>query len=318
MMIKLHQDQKTKLMQLKDLPNRSYIKQKGFIWNGKEKETFTFHDIYIGVNQTEKRKYLPEVSVKMDEWLKFLGIWFSDGWIVNTNKSGRYLGVTQSFNNKSKRNKIKKNLSELPFKFYEANDDFRLNNLQVYNYLFEFGKKGEKNIPPFIFDLSPRQIRLFLDFYHLGDGWFHKGTKYYVFGEKRLADQVQELILKAGGSAIINEIDPKNIKRNKIPEINGQQIIATKKYWTITDLRISYVSIVKKEIEEVDYNDHAYCLTVPNHTLYVRRNGKPMFCGNSGSTYSTSGGTGSHLDLRIRNAYGKLVDPLSFLKNYKS
>jgi len=40
--------------------------------------------------------------------------------------------------------------------------------------------------------------------------------------------------------------------------------------------------------------------------------------GNSGSTYSTSGGTGSHLDLRIRDAYGKLVDPLSFLKNYKS
>jgi len=35
--------------------------------------------------------------------------------------------------------------------------------------------------------------------------------------------------------------------------------------------------------------------------------------GNTGSTYSTSGGTGSHLDLRIRNAAGKYLDPSLFL-----
>ena len=36
--------------------------------------------------------------------------------------------------------------------------------------------------------------------------------------------------------------------------------------------------------------------------------------GNTGSTYSTSGGTGSHLDYRIKNAYGKYVDPSVYLK----
>ena len=35
--------------------------------------------------------------------------------------------------------------------------------------------------------------------------------------------------------------------------------------------------------------------------------------GNSGSTYSLSGGTGSHLDLRIKDAYGKYINPNSLI-----
>jgi len=35
--------------------------------------------------------------------------------------------------------------------------------------------------------------------------------------------------------------------------------------------------------------------------------------GNTGSTYSNSGGTGSHLDYRIKNAYGKYIDPSVYI-----
>ena len=36
--------------------------------------------------------------------------------------------------------------------------------------------------------------------------------------------------------------------------------------------------------------------------------------GNSGSTYSLSGGTGSHLDYRVKNIYGKYINPTGFIK----
>ena len=36
--------------------------------------------------------------------------------------------------------------------------------------------------------------------------------------------------------------------------------------------------------------------------------------GNTGQTYSTSGGTGSHLDYRVRDVYGKYINPSGFLK----
>lgn len=35
--------------------------------------------------------------------------------------------------------------------------------------------------------------------------------------------------------------------------------------------------------------------------------------GNTGSTYSTTGGSGSHLDLRIKNAYDKYINPNEYL-----
>jgi murein DD-endopeptidase MepM/ murein hydrolase activator NlpD len=36
--------------------------------------------------------------------------------------------------------------------------------------------------------------------------------------------------------------------------------------------------------------------------------------GNTGSTYSNSGGTGSHLDYRITDAYNKAINPYVYLK----
>jgi len=35
--------------------------------------------------------------------------------------------------------------------------------------------------------------------------------------------------------------------------------------------------------------------------------------GNSGATYSTHGGTGAHLDYRVKNSFGKYIDPLKYL-----
>lgn len=41
--------------------------------------------------------------------------------------------------------------------------------------------------------------------------------------------------------------------------------------------------------------------------------GQPLgAAGNTGSTYSNHGGSGSHLDLRIVNAYGKFMDPANY------
>lgn len=40
--------------------------------------------------------------------------------------------------------------------------------------------------------------------------------------------------------------------------------------------------------------------------------------GNSGQTYSEHGGSGTHLDLRIKNAYGKYENPTPYLSSYFS
>jgi len=48
----------------------------------------------------------------------------------------------------------------------------------------------------------------------------------------------------------------------------------------------------------------------------VQRGQPIMQMGDSGSSYSPSGGDSSHLDYRIVNAYGKYKNPMTYLKSY--
>ena len=47
---------------------------------------------------------------------------------------------------------------------------------------------------------------------------------------------------------------------------------------------------------------------------YVPMGGRLGTIGNTGSTYSESGGTGSHLDYRVMDAWNKYINPNRFLK----
>jgi intein/homing endonuclease len=277
-----------KIIQLKDLPKRSSIRQIGGIWVGKEEKYITIPKRTYKSNGWGTIKTTEPIKVKMDDWLEFLGWWLSDGWLNNGKQ--KFFGITQSFNNEEKRIKIKKLIKRLPFHFTEKKEDFTCASQQIFDYLKKFGTKDNKTIPEFIFNLSPRQIRIFLDSYWLGDGWNHKGTKYYIFGEKKLADQVQELLLKCGVCGIIKERNPLLIHRKNKAMIGNQEVISKKPYWVITEPKLKLASLEKNNIKEIKYNDYAYCLNVDNHIIYVRRNGRPMWCGNTGACWTVKSG----------------------------
>jgi thymidylate synthase ThyX len=94
----------------------------------------------------------------------------------------------------------------------------------------------------------------------------------------RLLDQIQHLCLHLGLAAnrgYTKSREERNsygekpltrlhiIRRNLRPEVNKWADQVGKSYW----------------IE--DWEGEVFCAEVPNHTLYVRRNGQPVWCGNS-------------------------------------
>jgi replicative DNA helicase Mcm len=315
MLIKLHQDQKFKFIFADKLPNRCYIKQKDMLWEGLEVKEFLL----------PKREYIRDiwgtkaidepVPVKMEDWLEFLGWFLSDGCLQYNKKASRYINVTITQSDTNKKLPILVDLlNRLPFNYNKAKTDYRFTVRQLIEYLQKYCAKGKKRIPSFVFELSTRLIKCFLKGYFLGDGWLHKGTQYCVFGchEKKLLDQVQHLILLSGDWATFLECN--NVKYNDIrPLVNGKRIIVKSPHFVLTVRRGQYSGILKKQIIKKEYNDFAYCVSVPNQTVYVRRGGHPMWCGNSGQTYSNSGGTGSHLDLRIVDAFNRYVNPNTYL-----
>ncbi len=109
-------------------------------------------------------------------------------------------------------------------------------------------------------------------------------------------------------------IDIANVIGTKLPAFTGGAVTGVKKGQHQGSPGYgNYVIITDK-----NGNKHRYS-HLDNSLVKIGDKVKPGqiigTMGNTGQTYSLSGGTGSHLDYRILNAYGKYVDPSVFINS---
>jgi hypothetical protein len=169
------------------------------------------------------------------------------------------------------------------------------------------GKKQEKYIPrDLLFEPIP-QLKILFEALMSGDGHnlYNKdlidretvntpGGSSYATTSIRLRNDFQELLLKIGLSGSIRLQSEKGTPW----EIEGRNGISNFGLWVIG---ISYLNNEPhkkgnywrnskgeweyKDVWEeswIPYHGVVYCATVPNHTMFVRRNGCVMWSGNSG------------------------------------
>jgi hypothetical protein len=238
--------------------------KKDFPFKGEKIEYFTIPELktfYIDRWGNKREKLYKAKKVKMNDWLEFLGWYISEGSLRS--KSEVCISQYEKVN-KYKVNLIKNCLKRLGWKYNYYKNTFILWFPQLANYLRILGDSYNKYIPREFFNLDINQLQKLLDSLMLGDGHNNR----YSTVSKQLADDVQELILKCGNSANV-------IK-------NCQNIYSVH----IDKRSFSRPNKTKDNREWIDYNGNVYCLQVPNHLLYVRRNGKGLWSGNS---YYTKG-----------------------------
>jgi len=259
-------------------------------WKGKVREFF-----YLPIYRKEwvtkgfcsgKRVFCSErKKIKMSAWLEFLGWFLSEGCC-----GSRSVEITQK--DKNKINKIAKIVERCGFK-YKINtipngcSRVRINSIQLVNwlkrncYLGNPRKAFNKKVPRFIFKLNPFQIELFLNNFWLGDGRKHMGGRDFISSSRQLADDLQILILLCGKKATINKYFCQSI-------FPGGYINKSQSY--IVYENKSYQSLlITDRIKKKRYTGKVYCVSVPPfRTIMVRRNGKPMWCGNCEQLYSGS------------------------------
>ena len=140
-----------------------------------------------------------------DIFLEFLGWYISEGCVF---KSGT-VAIAQCISRK--REAIKSCLDRMGVSYSETQNLFLVGlPPELVAYLKSLGKAYEKYIPRIFLDLPPRQLKILFDSLVAGDGHITKRkhnnrqdrTSYYT-SSKRLADDVQELILKLGYSSSI-------------------------------------------------------------------------------------------------------------------
>lgn len=254
------------LIQADDLYSHFYMKNTAH-WKGVEQEYFileTEEDRYgQGIKQRINRK------IPMDKWLKFLGIYLSDGYFYYKEGSNYKVAITQ----KEKISQYEEIVFDLE-KFFpnisvypDTNSygclHFQINDRDLCKYVSQFGKAHDKYVPDFIKNLSQRQIIIFLDAKSLRDSHMSGETLRYDTTSKRMADDLQELILKSGrGSGDIWK------RQNK-------------EYYEVKERKFANGKMgFRKDIQISDCDETVYCLEVPNNILLVRRHGKSIWCGN--------------------------------------
>jgi len=209
----------------------------------------------------------PALQISMDNWLAFLGLYIAEGCA-----SGNAVRISQKIHKPEMETIIKNSM----FRYYRIKDGWGISSAQLVAYLSKLGHSHAKYIPREFLMLSSRQLKILFASMMMGDGSIHKnGQRTYYTSSKQLANDVQELLQKIGSEGIIRIRDrigcPVNCKTKGVTRYLSYEIIERRK-------KTSVCRKVKHDLEP--YYGNVWCITVPNHTIYVRRNGNAVWCGN--------------------------------------
>lgn len=246
-------------------------------------DTITIPGCEIRSGISYHRKY-DSLVFKRVPFMKLLGLWITDGYISKIQKgSGRCFGITQS--KPHVRTIIEDLLKELNIKYSVNNLDYRISLIPMYMWLYDnFIENGDMKksyyirIPKFIKDMDINSLSSFIDGCMLGNGTVTKdGKRMMIYtASYGFALDFTECLLKIGKCANINKSIRHNIDMSR-------KIIGKVQTYIVNFINtFDTLFIKRKHYFESDYNDYVYCLELPeHHLLYVMRNGKGCWCGNS-------------------------------------
>lgn len=224
-----------------------------------------------------KSPKLPKIQI--DKWLKWFAWYISEGnphKIANNKEKGWYqyrVEICQK-TSEEKCEEIREAFRGIGFEPKQDHDKIYAHSRDLYEYVKVFGKAEEKYLPWELKYFRPEKQKLFIETLLKGDG---HGREYYT-SSRKLADDVQELSLRAGFNASILTHCP----RKRFGKIRGREIkTSLPAYRVFIHKDNRDTEILKPQIKTVHYKGKIYDVTVPNHTLFVRRNGKVVWSGNS-------------------------------------
>lgn len=126
--------------------------------------------------------------------------------------------------------------------------------------------ESRERLPQWAFNLSNRQFKILLSSIVDGDGSRHKSapeTSWMVYKQKLFLDDLLAASIQYGYRASISEYRPKQYRLN------------------ITPGNVITLDRFKNHVTHEEYSGIVWCVTTPNDTVIVRRNGKVSITGNS-------------------------------------
>lgn len=249
-------------------------KTRGAIYNRAKPHNLNLKRGQIGDRIGDRPVPLPET--KVEDFAAFLGIWLAEGRKMR-DKRGYDVKITQTKPQTVKWIDALFQRLQWPVKrSVQKNGEtvwvVKSHGLREYLRACQ-GEGHELLIPDEVFSSwTEIEMRALLEGLLQGDGcWSGQQNRFvgYYSTSKHLIDDVQRLILHLGLST----------GRAKVVQ-RTSQYRANHDLWYV-GVNISQRAVLETaKLRQVEYDDMVYCLTVPNSTLLVRRNGVSMWAGN--------------------------------------
>lgn len=220
-------------------------------------------------NMDNKHQNGGEKIIEPEDWFKFIGWFISEGSAYKT-KSNYVVSINQNGNvNPKNVEEIKECIKNIGFNFYKNGDNININSKQLYTYikqLFPVNGCIGKHIPREYLSYNADCLMNLFDSLMKGDG--NKDGSRYTTVSKQLADDFTELLLKLG---MCGTVDKEVYKGSEIYRVR-----------ICKNLNPSFGDMYSKKINcsKVHYEGYVYDVTVKNHIIYVRRNGKSCWGSN--------------------------------------
>lgn len=155
--------------------------KKGGAWEGEEQKLFQLPS-YSFKTAAQYGKYQirirPERTIKMDDWLNFLGWFCSEGYSIS---EGRIIRIAYNYNSSEEAILVQSAIEKSGFRCDRKEQYFAVTGvgMQLGTWLSDHcgSRSIKKKVPSFIFGLSSRQIGIFLNSLFLGDASKAKSHK---------------------------------------------------------------------------------------------------------------------------------------------
>lgn len=231
------------------------------------------------LNPVERHAHKKEYLFDRGDWCELLGWYLSEGFTTIASSGSRYAGRLYGFGisqvaDPAKIERIRQLLTRMNLAFTFDGRRFRVNGRVLGAYFEQFGHHEDKFIPREVLGWTAPHLRRLFESLMAGDGCRVRKDRadawLYATTSRQLADDVQELCLRVGRVATISKAPPANDRSRPCYRVSVYQSDHDRSIVRTSNIRIEpYVGMVA-------------CVTVePHHTVFVRRNGKAMWSGNS-------------------------------------
>ncbi len=223
-------------------------------------------------------EYVGEDYPLSDEEIKLAAWILSDGYVEKVSKGTPRITLIQS--PEKYLHEIKDLLSKLKLEYSEMDDPglgyavaLRLDAESSRKVLKVLGVESKKP-PKWLYRLSRRQARLFIETFVKGDGWIEDGGRRLriVTTDEEIRDALVAVAVLAGYNVSVSTRKPSDPRGKKT-----QFII------TLTETKTEYI----QEIKEVDYKGIIWSVNTENETVIALRDGCVFITGNTPFTNFT-------------------------------